>query len=269
MAASNLGIVFGPTLMRNKEESLSGIMNPMNNPAKTISVLINGFDEIFGTKDPADLVSSSIPSNEAAKPKIDLNANLQASLGDALRSRSKTGGPPATIIEKPPPPKPMAVIPKGPSDDKPPPPKQLGAFSRVASFEDKLFKSPVQGLAPNIKPPTPSKPAAAKPMIPVKPMLPVRSALSEEKPPPIPEKPVIPPKPTLNTAGDDKPPPIPEKPALPPKLETCTALYDYAGDASLGQMSFKAGEKIFIKSKHPSGWWTSDSGLLFPSNFVE
>ena len=45
MAASNLGVVFGPTLMKSKEESMAAIMN-LKYQSIVIELLINEFDKV-------------------------------------------------------------------------------------------------------------------------------------------------------------------------------------------------------------------------------
>ena len=45
MAASNLGVVFGPTLMKSREESMAAIMN-LKYQSIVIELLINEFDKV-------------------------------------------------------------------------------------------------------------------------------------------------------------------------------------------------------------------------------
>lgn len=45
MAASNLGVVFGPTLMKSKEESMAAIMN-LKYQSIVIELLINEFNTV-------------------------------------------------------------------------------------------------------------------------------------------------------------------------------------------------------------------------------
>jgi len=50
------------------------------------------------------------------------------------------------------------------------------------------------------------------------------------------------------------------------------ALYDYNGDASKGQLTFKKNTLIILVHKHESGWWTgqvdSKTGY-FPATYVQ
>ena len=204
MASSNLGIVFGPTLMRNKEESLTGMMNPMNNPAGTIAALIEKFPECF-PEEPPELSQPVVP----VKPVIAIPVKPTATGGTAPRSSGNQ--------------------------------MNLADVMRGAAAKQGTIR-------PNPSPPV----------------------ITEAKPP-IPAKPVIPPKPTLNTTAAPTPAPAPIV-ATEPLKEYAQAQYDYTGDANLGQINFKAGDRIEILKKHPSGWWTGDlSGVkgLFPMNFVK
>ena len=45
MAASNLGVVFGPTLMKSREESMAAIMN-LKYQSVVIELLIKEFDAV-------------------------------------------------------------------------------------------------------------------------------------------------------------------------------------------------------------------------------
>lgn len=45
MAASNLGVVFGPTLMKSKEESMAAIMN-LKYQSVVIELLIKEFNQV-------------------------------------------------------------------------------------------------------------------------------------------------------------------------------------------------------------------------------
>lgn len=240
MASSNVGIVFGPTLMRNKEETLSGIMNPLNNPAATITALVDNFTEIFG-EPPAEFSekeSSSTSMNEVISPRgksnrpsrsqttnATANAPVQKSLADIMRKQSFTSGTNSPMTSNGPP--------------------------EIAK------KPPI--IAP--KPVIPEKPTNIEeaPFIPPKPIIPPKPVMEEptEPPPPIPDKPSLPPKPSI--------------PAVPPK-EYAVALYAYVGDSSLGQLDFNEGDRIEIIKKHSSGWWTGvlkGKTGLFPMNFVE
>jgi len=250
MAASNLGIVFGPTLMRNKEESLSGMMNPLNNPAGTISALIENFEAIFGD-DPEEL---NAPSEGSSSPKTKTRTALQTGVGDALITRNSD----SNLGFKPPPTR------KARSSTTSTPGKPARSASPVPG------NSGVSGLAGIISQQIQSSPTVQrKPAVPTK-----RASPVAERKPSIPPKPVIPPKPTVVPTEAEKPP-LPQKPTLPPKPEPkeyAHTLYDFVGDPALGQMSFSAGDKIEILKKHNSGWWTGElrgTKGLFPMNFVE
>lgn len=277
MAASNLGIVFGPTLMRNKEESLSGMMNPMNNPAGTISALIENFESIFG-EDPEELTSTTteIESNTETKPLANapqIKKPPMASPSESLITRNRRGSSPVKAKANE-------------NDNRPPRPSQPGAGRRLSRSQTvNQQNEPTSGnaalasiIAQQSKKPerTQSKPeAVAKPPIMApKPSIPPKPAIQQEKPF-IPPKPTIPPKPSLDTM-EENPPPIPQKPSLPAKPEPAkiiaTALYDYAGNSEMDQISFNAGDKIEVLQKHQSGWWTGNlNGTtgLFPVNFVQ
>ena len=51
MHSNNLGVVFGPTLMRSKQDTLSSFMNPSNNSVSVIAACISDFELIFGQGD--------------------------------------------------------------------------------------------------------------------------------------------------------------------------------------------------------------------------
>jgi len=253
MAASNLGIVFGPTLMRNRDESLSGMMNPMNNPGAVIAAMITNCDVIFGEKKTKKRSGGKKGRHRPTSTKLDekrpddLLAKIAQGIGEDLRNRSKTDlgtSSPTTqrqasdpnLIPPPIAPKPTNAPPIAPKPNIAPPPK------------------------PNQAPP----PIAPKPSIPPKPSAkpePVVEPEPEPEPQPEPE-PVVQPA----TAPAPALPPVPPKPK-----EIVVTLYDYMGDASLGQLSFSAGEAIEVLAKHESGWWTGvlkGRKGLFPSNFA-
>jgi len=206
MAESNIGIVFGPTLMRNKEESLSGMMNPMNNPAGTIAALVKNFNDIFG-EDPPEF-------NET--PQVNETSDQVEKKTVPLIKPRRTSNPIST-------------------------PQQLGSSKSTSSIKVKQLaelknmgnkNSPIKstrsqtvGTKPNIPmlaARSNSKSEIIKPPIAPKPSIPKKPDLSElQKAPPIPEKPVIPPKPTI---PEEPKPSLPPKPKLPPKPEPTAEL---------------------------------------------
>merc|ERR1712137_625366 len=120
--------------------------------------------------------------------------------------------------------------------------ESTGQLNLADVMRSRANQSKPQEQPEEAKPPIPAKPTAAAAPAPV------------EKAPPIPEK-----------------PPLPEKPKMPDPKVYAEALYDFTGDASLGQINFHAGDKIEIVKKHQSGWWTGNlNGLegLVPSNFL-
>lgn len=71
MAPDNLGIVFGPTLIRSKEETETGIPDPLRDPSDIITLLILNCKEVFQ--------QASAPSTP-----------MHSSLGNTPRKRSYT-----------------------------------------------------------------------------------------------------------------------------------------------------------------------------------
>ena len=192
MHANNLGVVFGPTLMRSKEDSLSGFMNPTNNSVGTIAALISDFNLVFTDINLNDSTSNSNNNNN------NNNNNQSSSI----------------------------------------PCPQTEPRLRSSGDQTKVLQSPAK---PSFKPSPPQR---------------LSSSLTK----PLDKIPVPAPK----------PPPKKEEPKV--KVEIANALYDYNGDAALSQLSFKAGDKIQIVLKHPSGWWTgivNGKQGLFPMNFIQ
>ncbi|XP_015777163.1 PREDICTED: rho GTPase-activating protein 10-like [Acropora digitifera] len=75
MAASNLGVVFGPTLMKSREESMAAIMN-LKYQSIVIELLINEFDKIFGPDTPDTLDSpDGIQDKEIPTDSAPVNTN--------------------------------------------------------------------------------------------------------------------------------------------------------------------------------------------------
>ncbi|XP_073252515.1 rho GTPase-activating protein 26-like [Porites lutea] len=71
MAASNLGVVFGPTLMKSREESMAAIMN-LKYQSVVIELLIKEFDAIFGPDSPDSGKSSN---NSLSSNSVTINTN--------------------------------------------------------------------------------------------------------------------------------------------------------------------------------------------------
>ncbi|XP_028400078.1 rho GTPase-activating protein 26-like [Dendronephthya gigantea] len=63
MQASNLGVVFGPTLMRSREETMAAIMN-LKYQTIVVELMINEYDALFDSSNPF----SSSASDEKPKP---------------------------------------------------------------------------------------------------------------------------------------------------------------------------------------------------------
>ncbi|XP_074619725.1 rho GTPase-activating protein 26-like isoform X2 [Acropora palmata] len=75
MAASNLGVVFGPTLMKSREESMAAIMN-LKYQSIVIELLINEFDKILGPDTPDTLDSpDGIQDKEIPTDSAPVNTN--------------------------------------------------------------------------------------------------------------------------------------------------------------------------------------------------
>lgn len=133
MAASNLGVVFGPTLMKSKEESMAAIMN-LKYQSVVIELLIKEFSTIFGPDSPDGLDNSPNPSNSVP-------VNTNPFLDDELES-------PSEINEKP----------------KPPPKKRNSDDSGAKLTENKNI-TPTKALLPSkgyrAPPPPSNKPAPA------------------------------------------------------------------------------------------------------------
>lgn len=91
MPASNLGIVFGPTLLRTSEGSatLSSLVDTVHQ-TKVIELLIEHADSIFGPPEPTSLVTAAVaatnvlpssPAHRSAQsPKVDLEISTSSSL---------------------------------------------------------------------------------------------------------------------------------------------------------------------------------------------
>jgi len=157
------------------------------------------------------------------------------------------------------------------------PPRVISAPNNTTNV---LPKGPVAGIKlPVIVPKTPSGNISTPPITPgkVKPMVrkPMERSVSlnteEDRlthiSPPI----VKPPDSTHVSAAKST-----ELEVVEPITETTQhkvlALYDYNGDASKGQLTFKKNTVIIVVNKHESGWWTgqvdSKTGY-FPATYVQ
>jgi len=225
MAASNLGIVFGPTLMRNKEESLSGMMNPLNNPSGTIAALIENFESIFGDYPEELEAMESAPEPSAATETVDnlssKNINrIKAPGGANLLTRGysmeqvgRTPGPTSPFGSRDTSPT-SRLAGNAPRRGSPTPPgnrqRRSTNTGELSSSQEARPRSATSTKTPaGAKPP----PIAPKPTLPPKPAVIPTAAPKEEEKPPIPPKPTIPPKPSLDSLAPVTANPTPTQPA--------------------------------------------------------
>ncbi|XP_020604145.1 rho GTPase-activating protein 26-like isoform X2 [Orbicella faveolata] len=137
MAASNLGVVFGPTLMKSREETMAAIMN-LKYQSIVIELLINEFNTIFGPDSPDGSENST----------------------DTFNSVESTGNP---FIDE----KDSSPI----ANEKPkPPPKKRNSDETGTKLSDGKPVTPTKPLPLPSKayraPPPPNKPApATKPRV--------------------------------------------------------------------------------------------------------
>lgn len=94
MAPDNLGIVFGPTLIRSKQETETGIPDPLRDPSDIITLLILNCKEVFQQANaPPPPVSSSVgtPRKRSCTSSSDSsNKLLRSQSTSAPKRRRKT-----------------------------------------------------------------------------------------------------------------------------------------------------------------------------------
>ncbi|XP_078371210.1 rho GTPase-activating protein 26-like isoform X2 [Oculina patagonica] len=143
MAASNLGVVFGPTLMKSREETMAAIMN-LKYQSIVIELLINEFNTVFGPD------ASPDPTEESTD-----SSNSVESTGNPF-----TGNP---FIDE----KENSTI----TNEKPkPPPKKRNSDDSLTKLNESKPVTPTKPLPLPSKayraPPPPNKPAPyAKPRV--------------------------------------------------------------------------------------------------------
>lgn len=134
MAASNLGVVFGPTLMKSREESMAAIMN-LKYQSVVIELLIKEFNTIFGPD----------PSPDSGEDSTDSSPNaVENNTGNPFLDEKENNS--TAVYEKPKP------LPKKRNSD------EISAKSNEAkpATPSKPLPLPTKGYR---APPPPSKPA--------------------------------------------------------------------------------------------------------------
>ena len=262
MQSSNLGIVFGPTLLRSgvEEPASKGLMNPMNSSSNVITTIIDDYSLIFDDENlfispdkAVPLVSQSSPAiSSLPKPPQRISGSQQNQPVDNAKIVPKF---------KPPPFKPRGVL----TSSSP------AAYSRENTEKEKdVTSSPLRSIAQSSDNNSNNSNNSSL----------IHNNNNSNDPPIPPSKPTRNENISNNDINDSslsrRVPP--SRKSLPPQhgiskpaFEHAIGLYDFNGDYSVGQMPFKAGAVIRIVSKHQSGWWTGildgKKGLI-PKNFL-
>ena len=233
MTPANLGIVFGPTLMRSAAE-LAGEIDMTNRSAYTVEYLVTHW--------------------EAISILLPLASGLERTSLDRKSSSS-----PVTVSS--PPLTPSPSLPPPPARATPGPPSSSSPALRGGGGTP-LPPRPVSLSIPDVSRLPP--PGALPP--PVAAALPRPPNLAVLPPPPMAAG-----SPFAPRRAPPGVPAAAQVSALPPGARASKALYDFTGDKSKGQIDLKKGAALIVLQDHAAGWSTVDmDGVkgFVPSTYV-
>ena len=292
MSPNNLGIVFGPTLLRSAAE-LAGEVDMSNRSAYTVEFLVTHWAAIqqglTGSSAATSLVAPARNSSSAASPTSPSAAAGAASVA-AAPPPIVAGAPPANQL--PPPPTKIALVAApsvaaaaaagGPMTPialrkGPPPIPNAASSGNVTSTPPQRRPSVSEPPPAFALPPPPAAAAVAavaaasggvvgSPMQQRRPLpggVVTKSAASLPLPPP----------PAAVLAAAAPPPVVVAAPApAAPAGKPAVALYNFSGDATKGQTDLVKGAAVTVLVEHAAGWSTIEcngkTGFV-PSSYIK
>lgn len=258
MTPNNLGIVFGPTLLRSAAE-LAGEVDMSNRSAYTVEFLISHWTAI---QQAVTGGSAPAPSGGAVPSPARVSSSSPASptaVASAPSLPPPSGPPPAAAALPPPPAKsapPLAALAAATTSTgsltpialrKGPPPIPQQAQQQPPG-------TPVQARRPSVSEPAPPPLASA---LPPPPNVAVNSPAQQRRP--VTKSSQGLPLPPPPAAGAVAPPvlaPPPASVAPPPAGRAAVALYGFSGDSSKGQIDLVKGSTVTVHVEHAAGWST-------------